>query len=229
MKKYIYILIVSFALESCGGGASDEGPEESNLNPTTPVLISPTNNLLCVDATLNFSWNAATDADGNAINYLLEIATDNQFANIVKTRNNINATSTQFSLETGTSYYWRVKARDEEDGASEYSSVYQFYTEGVGLVNHIPFLPALIGPEMEATVSESSVTLEWTASDVDNDTLMYDLYFGTTETPELVSENQSETTYVSSVSSASNYYWKVVVKDGKGGASIGPVWRFSTN
>jgi len=58
---------------------------------------------------------------------------------------------------------------------------------------------------------------------------MYDLYFGTTETPELVSENQSETTYVSTVSSASNYYWKVVVKDGKGGASIGPVWRFSTN
>ena len=65
MKKYIYILFVSFTLGSCSGGTSDEGREDTNLNPTTPGLISPTNNLLCVDATLNFSWDAATDADGD--------------------------------------------------------------------------------------------------------------------------------------------------------------------
>ena len=82
------------------------------------------------------------------------------------------------------------------------------------------------------TVQGATVTLEWTASDVDvSDTLIFDVYFDTVNPPiEKVTENQSETSLkVVDLSLTTDYYWKVVVKDDKGGETIGQVWNFKTD
>ncbi|MDO9038015.1 MAG: hypothetical protein Q7U59_06685 [Lutibacter sp.] len=75
------------------------------------------------------------------------------------------------------------------------------------------------------------VNLQWTAIDVDtNDTLTYDVYFGTVNPPTaIVSANQSEKTYSASLLASKTYYWKVTVKDNKGGQTVGQVWSFTTD
>ena len=62
----------------------------------------------------------------------------------------------------------------------------------------------------------TTVTLQWTASDADtSDILTYDVYFGTENQPTIVT--------------SATYYWKIVVKDNKGGQTIGQVWIFTTD
>lgn len=233
MKKVLYILTISLYIVSCSGGGDDNPPpppppEEENEAPSIPTLVYPTNNLLCIENILEFEWDASTDSDGDAITYQVQIATDNEFNQII---HNINQSTTikTFTLDKGLAYYWRVKAIDDQDESSDYSSVFNFYTEGEGAQNHLPFSPVLIAPELSSTISESNVTLSWSASDVDEDALVYDVYFDTVNPPtQLVSENLTETELNIEISSSGSYYWKVVVKDESGGETIGQVWKFTT-
>ena len=229
MKKYIFIIAVSTLIWSCGGSGGDEPtppPPAENKAPSTPTLVAPTNNLLCINNSVEFRWNASTDPEGNAITYQIDISKDNQFSTIAHTFYETSTVKT-VSLEKGVAYYWRVKATDIKNASSSYTSTNQFYTEGVGQQNHIPFIPVLVKPVLNSTVTETTATLEWTATDVDNDLLKFDVYFGKDKSPALVVENQSGLTYsVNNLESSTYYYWKIVVKDDKGGISIGQVWSF---
>ena len=71
------------------------------------------------------------------------------------------------------------------------------------------------------------VKLEWGCEDPDGDELTYDLYLGE-GTPVLVATGITENSYELELLPGKVYLWKVVAKDGKGGVSESPVWRFST-
>lgn len=231
MKKYVCLSFVCLSFFSCGGSEdSGNSIEKENTAPTIPVLLSPTNNKLCIDNLVNFQWDVAVDAEKNPISYQIQIAKDNQFLQIVKTSEG-TANGQSVSLEKGMAYYWRVKAIDSKNLASEYSPTYNFYTEGVGLTNHLPFSPELVFPASNAVLNTTSVTLKWNASDVDgNDVLLYDVFFGTTNPPtQKLGENMLATTLVVGLEASKNYYWRVVVKDNKSGETIGQVWTFKTN
>ena len=232
MKKFIYIAAISFSLGSCGGGGGDEPtpPPVVNTAPTVPTLTYPTNNLLCTDNVLNFQWNASTDAEGGVITYQIEVSKNTQFSPLA---HNVTSTtaSKSITLEKGIAYYWRVKATDSKSAASNYSTTFSFYTEGVGVTNHLPFSPVLVSPTLNSVQSTATVNLQWTANDVDaSDALTYDVYFGTASTPTvIVSANQSANSSSRTVSASTKYYWKVVVKDGKGGQTVGQIWSFTTD
>lgn len=231
MKHLLYIAALSISLWSCGGGGDDPTPPPVvNTAPTVPTLTYPTNNLLCIDNVLNFQWNASTDSQDDAITYQIQVAKDNLFAQIVHTQTS-TTTSKSITLEKGIAYYWRVKATDSKSAASNYSTTFSFYTEGVGITNHLPFSPVLASPTLNSVQTGTSVTLQWTASDVDaNNTLTYDVYFGTANPPTIVtSTNQSASTLTKTVAASTTYYWKVVVKDGNGGQTFGQVWSFTTD
>lgn len=235
MKKYIYIAIVTIILWSCGGGGDDPKPTPTptpveNKAPTIPSQVYPTNNLLCIDNAINFQWNAATDPDGDAISYILEVATNNQFSPVVHSLT-LTTTSKDLSLEKGIGYYWRVKAKDSKNLSGNYSAIYSFYTEGDPKTNHLPFSPELIQPDLNSVVQTATAKLKWSANDVDgSDTLTFDVFLGTENPPATkISENKSTNSLEVDVASATNYYWKVVVKDGKGGEAIGQVWNFKTD
>ena len=58
--KIVSLLLTPF---SCGGG-SDEGmlePEDVNTEPTTPDLVNPSNNKVCIDNNVVFEWSKYTD------------------------------------------------------------------------------------------------------------------------------------------------------------------------
>lgn len=233
MKKILYLVFVaSISLSSCGGSGGEDSPipEPVNTKPSNPSNSKPINNLLCIDNLVTFEWSASSDAEGDVIKYQLQVATDNQFSQNIQTRDNLSVTSTQISLERGVAYYWRVKAIDSKNASSDYSSTFQFYTEGDGKLNYVPFLPSIVAPNLNEIVQTNSVKLEWTASDADGDSLMFDVYFGTENLPTaIVAENISESNLTVDLVASTKYYWKVVVKDDKGGAAIGQIWNFKTD
>lgn len=232
MKKFLYLAIVGTIIWSCGGGSDDPTPVPpvvENESPSIPTTIYPANNDLCIDNTVNFQWNASTDSDGDAITYTVEISDNNSFSPISQTKTT-SATSISVSLDKGVAFYWRVRAKDSEDSSGN-SSENSFYTEGDGVSNHIPFAPVLVAPELNTVVQTATTNLEWTASDIDTeDTLTYDVYFGTDAEPTTkIGDNITATTLEVTVTNNPNYYWKVVVKDGNGGETIGQVWNFKVD
>jgi fibronectin type 3 domain-containing protein len=229
-KSYIYlIVIISIFLSCSSGGGDDPEPDPVNTAPTVPVQVYPLSNTLCIDNNIVFQWNASEDAEGNPITYRVEVSEENDFSNLAHDVSS-SSTSRVLGLDKGKSYYWRVKSSDSKGEESAYSSVSQFLTEGDGVSNHLPFVPELVAPNIDEVINGTSVTLSWTATDVDNDALTYDVYLDTVSNPVAkVSENQSETVFnATNLLSGTTYYFKVVVKDNNGGATIGQVWSFKT-
>lgn len=232
-KTYLYLIVtVGLIMMSCSGGGDDSGevekPEE-NTAPTIPIQVYPLNNTICIDNNIVFEWDTSTDAEGDRITYTVEIAENSGFLPILNIETSASL-SKLISLEKGKALYWRIKATDSKSAASSYSPVMQFLTEGDGVSNHVPFAPSLTAPFLNSEIDGTSTTLSWSASDIDGDPLTFDVYLDTNADPiTKVSENQSETTYnATGLSVASTYYFKVVVKDDKGGISIGQVWSFTT-
>ena len=233
MKKNIFkLMLLSFLYVSCSsGGDSDDGDGTAGFEskPTAPSLVFPGQDQLCTTNTLNFEWLASTNEDGSSVIYTLEIAKDNQFSNKVVDEVLTNL-SKVVTLEKGFAYYWRVKARSTKSVESDYSPTSQFYTEEVPNSNHLPFAPSLVNPFLGQTLEngKTSVTLEWTASDVDKDPLTFDVYFGKDkESLSKVSENIEATTFQANLDATdTTYYWQVKVKDDKGAQVTGPLWHF---
>jgi hypothetical protein len=230
MKNFIYLSIIGLLFISCSGGGDDLEPEAENIAPTVPTLKTPVDNKLCVNNTVNFEWNKSTDTNNDKITYQIEIAKDNQFTQIAKTVEGVSNLQT-IELEKNTAYYWRIKATDTKGLSSDYSGAFKFYTAGESVINHLPFAPEVLAPAMNATLITTTVSLKWDATDVDtNDELTYDVYLGTANPPtEKVSENNAEKTVDIAVESSKEYFWKVVVKDNKGGETVGQIWKFKTN
>ena len=234
MKKYLYIAVISTVIWSCGGSGGGDTPTPPppvvNNAPSVPSLVYPTNNLLCIDNVLDFNWNAATDPDGDTITYQVQVAKDAGFSQIVHTVT-VSTTTKNLALDKGIAYYWRVKATDSKNLSSNYSSTNQFYTEGEGISNYVPFSPVLVVPALNSVQSTATVTLEWTADDVDtSDTLTFDVFFETGDTPtQQVATNQTATTLTVDLVASQTYSWKVVVKDGQGGQTTGQIWSFKTD
>jgi len=231
MKKIKYILLFSAIIWACGGDNEGDDipiPNPENKAPSVPLLLFPTNNLLCTDNVLNFNWNPSTDPDGDALTYQIQVSKDNYFGSIAYTFI-ISTTEKSITLEKGVPYYWRVKAIDAKNLASSFSSIYSFYTEGKGDINYLPFSPLLVAPELNSVQTETTILLKWTGNDVDNDPLVFDVFFGKANPPNVkISENQNTNTLSVAVELSTNYYWKVIVKDDKGGETIGQIWNFKT-
>ncbi|QLE02213.1 hypothetical protein HX109_11835 [Galbibacter sp. BG1] len=227
MKKILYIIVFGAGLISCNNEDTYESIE--NNPPTIPVQIYPSDNLLCIDNKVTFEWEAASDPDGNELTYDVEIAKDRAFTEIEEVSEYIQGTSVTISLEKGIAYYWRIRAVDSYTFAGEYSAVNQFYVEGEGLSNYLPFAPLLVSPKMDVNITGDETTLQWNANDLDDENLMYDVYLATVNPPTTpIAENVMETSMTTSLESGVKYYWKVVVKDEKGGQTVGQVWSFST-
>jgi hypothetical protein len=231
MRKILYITLISSLFFSCGGSKDEPIAEPQNTAPTIPLLVAPTNSKLCINNLVTFEWAASTDAEKNPIIYQIQVASDNLFNQIVKTSEG-SALIQTFDLEKGKAYYWRVKATDSKNAASKYSTTYSFYTEGLALSNHVPFSPQLVRPVLNSTTTATTATLEWTASDADaTDVLSYDVYSGIDNPPtsKVGSAISATSLNLTSLLPSKNYYWKVVVKDNKGGETSGQVWNFKTN
>jgi uncharacterized protein (TIGR02145 family) len=96
-------------------------------------------------------------------------------------------------------------------------------------VNQPPFQPTNPSPANSAVNQWINSALSWNGSDPDEDPLTYDVYFGTSNPPSIVSSGQSASTYNPGTMSFNTiYYWKIVVHDNHGNSTAGVVWTFTT-
>ncbi len=96
--------------------------------------------------------------------------------------------------------------------------------------NNPPYEPSNPNPPNHAQNVALDAQLSWTGGDPDpGDTVVYDVYFGTTDPPPLVAENQSQTTYdPGTLAPSTTYHWKIIARDSFMAETVGPCWDFET-
>ncbi|MFH1824702.1 MAG: hypothetical protein ABH873_05695 [Candidatus Firestonebacteria bacterium] len=94
--------------------------------------------------------------------------------------------------------------------------------------NTAPNVPGNPSPVNAATNQEPTVYLSWTGGDPDGDPVTYDVCFGTSSSPSLVSSNVGVSNYdPGNLAFNNTYYWQIVAKDNKGASTVGPKWSFT--
>ncbi len=124
------------------------------------------------------------------------------------------------NLGKGT-YSFFIIARDRA-GNEASSPSYQF-----SIKNHPPVKPFSPFPDDKAT-NISTAILSWKCYDLDNDSITYDVYFGTSPNPPKVAGNITANFYnLPSLQYSTTYYWKVVAWDDSD-KNESELWSFTT-
>jgi|GEM_PF-1142410 len=87
-----------------------------------------------------------------------------------------------------------------------------------------PSCATLIAPANNSSGCPGATTLSWNAA---ASATGYDVYFGTTNTPPLVSSNQAGTTYNAGNLAVGTYFWRIEPRNGAGTATGCTTWTFS--
>jgi len=98
----------------------------------------------------------------------------------------------------------------------------------ITISNSPPIEPYDPDPDIGETGVNRNAVLIWTCSDPDEDPLTYDVYFGITSPPALVSSGQTATSFDPSLAYSTPYYWQIEAKDDHGHSRMGPIWDFTT-
>jgi len=107
-----------------------------------------------------------------------------------------------------------------------YSNISTIYSFIIDNFPNLPFNPSPLNGTMDVDINSD---LSWNCSDPDSDNLSYDVYFGTSSNPPLVSTGQSSTSYnPGTMDFGTIYYWKIVAIDEYGAYTDGPIWSFTT-
>lgn len=111
-----------------------------------------------------------------------------------------------------------------------YNGSIWFETCGSQVKNLPPETPSNPSPPDNATHQPLQLTLPWQCNDPENDPLTFDIYFGSTNPPQLFQNGAGNCSFnVSNLLPASTYYWKIVAHDSQGNTTNGPVWSFQTD
>lgn len=204
--------------------------EEVLITPSKVTLVFPENNEECTAGTIIsesesevvFDWTDAEVGDRYELS-LVNLSTGQEVIF------DSDSSSLPITLLRGTPYRWRVDTFLADLNEPTRSDTESFYNSGTGTQSFIPFPAAAISPENGAllTTSSTTVTLQWSAEDLDGDITSYDIYFGTTSDPGLLAEDLSTTTLANvTISAGQTYYWKVVTQDALGNESNSEIFRF---
>jgi len=101
---------------------------QSNRAPNTPSSPNPSNNVTNQPTTITLSWNCS-DPDGDAVTYDVYFGTSSNSMTKVSS-GQTGKTLNRSNLSIGTTYYWKVVAKDSKGGTTE-GPVWRFTTSAV--------------------------------------------------------------------------------------------------
>lgn len=245
LSKILYITIfaivfVAVGCSSSGSGDDDNPPPPTGGNDDDPVipdpsaatLVFPEDETECntgvVDAvdetmsTVTFEWNASQNTDSYSVTVTNINTGSSTFAN--STTN-----SADITIERGAPFSWFVISRAQGTTATAESATFRFYNEGPGIENYAPFPAEVVNPARGITLPDTttSVTLEWSGSDIDNDIVEYEVLFGT-DPDALTSAGTTTDAMLAdvAVTSGTTYYWRIVTTDSAGNTSTSELFEF---
>jgi len=224
MKNLIYwIMLLSIVLLSCNDHVRDNPLDPQGLcysvpAPEAPVLSSPADSAINVSLTPTLTWLTVN----NAVVYRVQVSTNSAFSNIIEDDSLLTTASKALSttLATGTTYYWRVCAKNAS-GTGEWSSVWNFSTALT--------VPTLTLPLNSATNISITPTLTWSSV---NNAATYRIQVSTTSTfGTLVADDSTLTVGLKAITGLANsttYYWRVKAKNAGSTSSWSSVGSFTT-
>ncbi len=224
----------TIVLLSCGGGSDGNGGGDGGGNPdpvpapSATTLIFPDNNEECTEgevinptqSRIVFEWNDSQNTDSYQVN-LRNLNTG------ASSLTSSTESSTPIVLLRGVPYEWFVVSRANGTTETASSPTWRFYNAGLGISNYAPFPAQAIAPTRGATLSATtSVVLEWSGSDVDNDISSYTVSFGSENPPPVLESGITGTTLETDVQSGNTYFWKVATEDTAGNVTSSEVFVF---
>ena len=194
----------------------------TNTPPFPPEAPSPLDGEHAVPLNATLTW-FVLDLDNDVLQYDVYFGTSPTPPLVAQ-----HVTEAGYSpatLEPVTRYYWRIVA---SDFVSETSGPTWTFTSGGA--NLPPLPPSLPIPADAAANVSVMATLQWTCADPDGGApLVYDVYFGTTSPPPLLVGNLPAPQFSPGpLVLDTQYYWRVVGRDGPGSETSGPEWSFRT-
>ena len=152
--KFIYLICILIVL-ACNKNEDNIPKDPENMAPADFDLIGVSNNETNVDLTPDFSWETATDPDGDSVTYDLLLETDPN-PDLVYA-NDLSKTFFQIQdrLHLATDYYWRVTATDA-NGKFSQSAIYKFTTRNLSFPNK----PVAANANFSGRAGHSSVVFD---------------------------------------------------------------------
>jgi len=179
-----------------------------NTPPTTPTIIAQPNDINYIRS---FDWLTSTDGEGHTIRYHINIGTtsgghDKSDANTYNTDYNF------FNLVSTGTYYWRVRACDNNSGDWNTCSNWSSEDGFIVVPNQAPSTPVLID-EPNGYVGDAH--LEWDVSiDPESQPITYRVKVGTTSgANDIADANTANLEYTTPSLMANWYYWSVLACD----------------
>jgi hypothetical protein len=213
-KLILFFIIIGLLSISC-----DKATESDNTPPTV-VITYPANNSEFVEGTMiTITVNATDNKKIKEVRFYI----DGVFVFLDESE------PYKYLWDTGTTKFTThtiyAKAYDTSDNSATSEIITVTLIEG----NAPPNQPSNPSPSNNSISIPIDADLYWECSDPDGDPLTYDVYFGTSSNPPLMSEGQSETTYdLGIMNYDKTYYWRIVAHDDHSNEAEGDVWEFTT-
>jgi len=181
--------------------------------------LQPENNANETGINVDLQWTASDD-EGEAISYDIYFGRNNPpelvLAGFADTIIHID------TLSYGVSYYWQVIAND---GFNITESGIRSFSTGL---NDAPVL-LLRAPANDSIGVPLTIELDWSATDDEGEEISYDIFFGTTNPPELVhTAYTSDSLIIDTLDWQTTFYWKIIAHDIYGNITESSVNTFST-
>lgn len=191
-----------------------------DLSPTVPSEPYPADSAEVEDLNIILSWSC-NDPEGDSLTYDVYFG-PTPYLSVVSSEQTENSYHPD-ALTGSTTYFWKIAARDRK-GQLTNGPTWSFIT-----ANQPPEIPSNPNPPDGIEDHDLDITLSWSCSDSDHDTLSYDLYLGTSPIPSLFLNNLSDTTCRTGILDLiTTYYWKITARDNYGHSATGPLWSFTT-
>ncbi|OAA31356.1 hypothetical protein AT15_07620 [Kosmotoga arenicorallina S304] len=210
-KKYQWNVT---AYDNHGGIAiSDPVSFETANNPPKVVPFFPENGAQGLPDTIEFHWKAF-DEDHDELSYVFHLL---KAGETVYTINTGESTSVQIPrLKGNTEYCWYIEASDGHTDQPVTSQRYYFRVN-----NHIPLIRLIIPEE---PIDPDFAVINWSAFDLDGDTLLGKLRILNTDgtdavEPIMLDTKASSTVYIEGLIGNKNYIASIFVEDWHGGAA----------
>ncbi|WP_289039188.1 hypothetical protein [uncultured Zobellia sp.] len=228
MKRIYFIL--ALLLSACSNGDDTIQMPEAVNDPVAVLLVFPEENMECNEGVIlsdaqskvTFKWSVSEYTDSYEVN-LQNLDTQN----ITKIESTTN--STDIILDRGSAYKWYVVSKSDKSIEIAESESWQFYNAAQGVVNYAPFPADATNPISGSNITSSSnkVTLSWEGTDLDDDIVDYEVFYGTANPPTSSSGVLTDTTFELDVTIGSTIYWSVKTRDKTNNFSVSEIFNFT--
>ena len=227
MRTGTLVLLVTMLICGCKKKTDGDKPDMEISNK--PVLLFPSQNSACTTSTIvsatqsiiSFTWKQVD----NASNYDVIIKNMTTGTSII---HNTPVPMLELTLSRDTPYSWYVISKPVKTPLESQSDIWNFYNPGPGEIYYTPFPADQNSPIGQyVTALNGSIQLRWRGSDPDNDIVNYDVYFGTSISPEIYKSNVTDM-FLNNIKviSGTTYYWKIITKDEHGNSSSSALFQF---